>query len=296
MTYASAEATCESSTYAYGWLATITSDDQNNAVYSLVPTTAGNGDAWIGMNYIGSTGHGALDFKNVRGSNTGLTYSKWTSGQPDNGGGTEACVNIWGPSSSYGVRTANAWNDIACSVLFSAVCETKVITGNQYCGDPMRNYAVINKNVMGTTNDPVINLARVELYDGVTKLATTSLTFTLSNSYGPSYTGASCNDLDDNTICHSSLVGDLYDNTYSDTNTFLVIDAGAQNFNRVVVTNRVGCCQERINPATLFIYHGSLQLRALTFASLGTPSAATFTFSNWGGGTFHMNIIIYYFY
>ena len=289
MTYAAAEATCESSTYAYGWLATITSDAQNSAVYSLVPTTAGNGDAWIGMNYFGSTAYGALAFKFVRGSNAGATYSAWSSGQPENGGGIEACMHMWGPSSRYYVAPANTWNDISCSEVLAAVCETKVIYGNQYCGDPIRNYAVINQNSMGTTNDPILSLTRVELYVGVTKLASTSLTFMMSSSAGSSYAGASCNDMDDNTFCHSSHAGDSTGAVRPDTNPFLVIDSGGQNFDRVVVTNSIVCCKERIDKGTLSIYHGNLQLRALTFASLGTPSAATYTFSNWGGGTFLFN-------
>jgi len=47
-----------------------------------------------------------------------MDYTVWTSGQPDNAGGNEACVNIW-PVYSY------QWNDARCDQAYCFVCEDR---------------------------------------------------------------------------------------------------------------------------------------------------------------------------
>jgi hypothetical protein len=48
-------------------------------------------------------------------SKTVMTFSKWSSGQPDNSGNIENCVHFW--------LNSNVWNDLGCDAAVAAMCE-----------------------------------------------------------------------------------------------------------------------------------------------------------------------------
>ena len=85
-------------------IATVTSLEENTLMYSIA--TSGT-SCWIGLNDIDTEG----TFTWADGTNS--TYRRWSSGQPNNLGGNQDCVETYSSSSGY-------WNDAGCTV-------------NQYC-------------------------------------------------------------------------------------------------------------------------------------------------------------------
>ena len=89
-----------------------------------------------GLLYLWTAGYVAHDSSNtrqwklhsvLRGSNSvnlwvenEMSFTYWGTGQPDNHGGNEHCVNIW-PSVGY------EWNDQTCDSRFCFVCENRNI-------------------------------------------------------------------------------------------------------------------------------------------------------------------------
>jgi hypothetical protein len=47
-------------------------------------------------------------------SKTEVTFTSWSSGQPDDAGNVENCVHIF---------SVTAWNDLDCNFALSAMCE-----------------------------------------------------------------------------------------------------------------------------------------------------------------------------
>ena len=86
-----------------------------------------------------------------------------------------------------------------------------------------------------------LNLAEVQLFFNNVQLLSSSLNFTLSSTYGATYSAQNCNDGDLTDICISG---------ESDPNPTLTIKATAI-FNKVVVYNRVDGGQQRIEGATI---------------------------------------------
>lgn len=87
-------------------------------------------------------------------------------------------------------------------------------------------------------NDKYINLREVKLFNNNVQLDPSSLTVTLSGTY-PGYPASNCNDADLSTICNSD---------GPDPNLTIVASAV---FDKVVVYNRVGAGDDRIEGATI---------------------------------------------
>ena len=134
-----------------------------------------------------------------------------------------------------------------------------------HCKDASHNYVVISKNIEGTfhQNNSIISLLEVDLFEGASELAENSLTFTMSSEYWSSSSASNCNDGkygEDSDMCQTAPY---------DTNPFLIIDAGEQNFDRINVTNRVDCCQQSINEVVLKVYHHTAQLQNIDIGNMG---------------------------
>ena len=82
-----------------GDLATITSDEENNMVYSIETLTS---DCWIGLNDVAYENV----FKWADGDSSSYRY--WDSGEPNNLSG-EDCVSM---------RKKKKWNDISCGLIY----------------------------------------------------------------------------------------------------------------------------------------------------------------------------------
>ena len=124
------------------------------------------------------------------------------------------------------------------------------------------NCVVISKRT--TSGEEYINLNEVELYLGTTKLATSSLSISMSSllSMSSIYAASECNDGVTNgadNFCHTAA---------GDRNAWLLINAGSQSFSRVVVYNRG--TNDRIDVATLTMFNGvTVTTPAVTFSSIG---------------------------
>ena len=92
-------------------LATVQSASEN----ALLLTAAAGNRVWIGGTDAASEGE-------WKWSSTGtpLSYTNWYSGQPDNWGGNEDCLEFNWKASSPG-----KWNDGPCSVKRKYVCESR---------------------------------------------------------------------------------------------------------------------------------------------------------------------------
>jgi len=254
----------------YGWLATIGSEAQNTAAFNAKAVGA---VAWIGFNANNKDPPRTNEsFTWIHGLDT---YQNWFDHEPTDDGAGETCGAMWYDTTDC-KTVQGCWVDAQCNVGKPYFCESKVIEGSAFCVDETHNYVIIAKNTMGTDAEPAINLAEVDLYSQGVQL--TGLVFTLSTTHG-SYVASNCNDNDLNNYCHTASTHE----EYPDRNAFLVIDAGTQDFDKIIVTNRQDCCGERIDPATLKIYDGSLLLQTLSFISQGSAQPS-YTFENWGGG------------
>jgi hypothetical protein len=88
-----------------------------------------------------------------------------------------------------------------------------------------------------------LNLGEVELFDMAgQKLAPASLVFTLGSTLD-SYRSSNCNDGNPFTMCHTLLTTPTLAITYP--------CAGPTSVSKVIVTNRVDCCKDRIVKFTM---------------------------------------------
>jgi len=93
-----AETTCIS---LGGYLATITSSNQNAALLSAFSTKVAGSAVWIGYKRVSSGGA----FAWADGSTS--TYTNWVSGEPNNQNGCEICTQLF--------ISTGQWNDYACA-------------------------------------------------------------------------------------------------------------------------------------------------------------------------------------
>jgi len=106
-----------------GYLATITSDAENNFVFSLAEDPAYDVIAptnplraigpWLGAY---RTGSGPSDFAWVTGEL--FSYTNWASGEPSNSGGDENNIDYIGKCSSTPCSIAPTWNDYSSTTPF----------------------------------------------------------------------------------------------------------------------------------------------------------------------------------
>ena len=96
ISWADARFACASRGYD---LATVTSSEESTLIYNNTSTSGTS--CWIGLNDIDTEG----TFTWADGSNS--TYRRWYSGQPNNYGGNQDCVETY--SGEY-------WNDAGCTV------------------------------------------------------------------------------------------------------------------------------------------------------------------------------------
>lgn len=112
--WSQAAAAAETYTFAgqTGYLATITSDQENAYVYDALNQQTG----WIGANDIASEGtwrwetgpEAGTQFwsGDFEGSSVDGEYNNWANGEPNNGSGTEDCGQFWNNGN---------WNDLTCT-------------------------------------------------------------------------------------------------------------------------------------------------------------------------------------
>ena len=99
-------------------------------------------------------------------------------------------------------------------------------------------------NAVEGEDSPLINLAEVQLFSGGVQIPTSQLSFTLSSTFGSnSFPASNCNDGDLTDFCHSA-AGD--ESPTLTIRSLMVPD-------EIVVTNRDGCCQARIDGATISV-------------------------------------------
>jgi C-type mannose receptor len=80
---------------------------ENAFLYGLLPSTAQA--AWIGLV---RTGPGKKDF--VWASGEPFAFASWAPGEPNNTGGLEDCVVLWGPALAD-PKLRGHWNDAPCA-------------------------------------------------------------------------------------------------------------------------------------------------------------------------------------
>ena len=140
------------------------------------------------------------------------------------------------------------------------------------------NCVVISK--ITTSGDEYIGLREVELYMGTSKLAISSLAFSMSSTLSDasiSWSASICND----GLISSSTEPFMCHTATGDRNAWLLINAGSQSFSRVVVYNQMDVLH-RINIATLTMFNGrTVSKPAVTFSSLGS-SLDDYTFCSTG--------------
>ena len=113
-------------------------------------TSQGDDDAWLGMQRI-ATNNSNSAFACVNGEpimNNGQPpgQNPWNSGEPNNWGGTENCVQIYGGSGS--------WNDLNCSNQMPSWCEgppSSAVGWSGQCVDAIAAVCGATCNSSGTT-------------------------------------------------------------------------------------------------------------------------------------------------
>ena len=94
-----------------GDLAIIKSENQNDFIFNLIQSqnTFTKWGAWIGMERKSDGKFYWIDNTPAEGS-----YSIWSGGEPNNHGGSENCVQMYGNDA-----LAKKWNDLPCEVGFN---------------------------------------------------------------------------------------------------------------------------------------------------------------------------------
>jgi hypothetical protein len=115
-----------------GYLATITSDAENQFVFQLINNQdtfwvrdscgGSNNGPWIGGSDIATEGQ----WEWITGE--AFTYENWKPGQPDNAGGGENCLHFW---TYFGNPPEPFWNDAPCDgfTAYPEVCGTGPVFG-----------------------------------------------------------------------------------------------------------------------------------------------------------------------
>ena len=130
-------------------------------------------------------------------------------------------------------------------------------------------YADVDRVVITVPNN-FLNLAEVQLFDQGRQISPNSLIFTLSSFY-PGVPASNCNDgiiptswSDPVNVCHSQ---------WGPSNLTIQI-SGDMSANQIVIWNRVDCCQDRINGATVATYVGG----AMVWSTI-VPSTSAMMYS-----------------
>ena len=115
-TWNGAEIVCQAKTWkgVQGHLASVHSKEENIFVASLATETI-----WLGGNDL----HKEEQWTWTDG--TPFTYSNWNTGEPNNHGNNEDCLELYTPSSNKGKH----WNDDRCTKSAKFVC--KLTKGNK---------------------------------------------------------------------------------------------------------------------------------------------------------------------
>jgi len=113
MTFQTAEQIC---TARNAQVASIPSSALNDVVFALLPTL--NEQAWIGLHRV----NGAFAWAD----GTPLGFVNWSPGEPNNEGGNEDCVVLWGPGLRSHPEFQSKWNDTACDTnVDTVICRRK---------------------------------------------------------------------------------------------------------------------------------------------------------------------------
>ncbi len=139
---------------------------------------------------------------------------------------------------------------------------------------PATRYIRIDNLVVNSDFCKIINLAEITLWNNGAALSMSGAHVAMS-SFASSF-GPPSNLVDGNvgTIVHTEY------NPSCDQNPWLYVDVGSRIFDQVVVTNRAGCCQNRINGARISFVgdvNGAVPFAAQQY--FPSTSAATFTFA-----------------
>ena len=91
-------------------MAIIRSREENDFIHSLIKSqnTATKWGAWIGIE---RKADGKLYW--VDGTPVERQYSRWDNGEPNNDGGSENCVNMYGVTH---IGKDSFWNDFSCEL------------------------------------------------------------------------------------------------------------------------------------------------------------------------------------
>ena len=90
-------------------LATISSATENNAIKAYYGTSI---SMWIGLNCIAThASSGTAGEVWVWADGSTSAYRDWSSGEPSNQFGTEACVHLYASANG-------AWNDLTCTISY----------------------------------------------------------------------------------------------------------------------------------------------------------------------------------
>ena len=125
MTFDDAESYCRS-TYGTS-LATVTSDEENTAVYNEAVSKGIGGSMWIGATDEETDGTWIWNDGNT--GNINYYYNNWESDEP-NGGTSENCIEL---------RTSLEWNDASCSNNKKFVCNLPYLSIGPYVDSSDRN-------------------------------------------------------------------------------------------------------------------------------------------------------------
>ncbi len=119
----------------------------------------------------------------------------------------------------------------------------------------------------------LINLMEIQLFSNNVQISRNHLQVACSSIYGDgSYPIQNCNDGDLNTMCSSGVVSGYF--PIDDPNSTITITSPVV-FDKVLVYNRVSCCKERIEGATIT---ATVNRQSMSTTFPATPPDYIFTF------------------